>query len=600
MNNNSKYIIQIAVVLVSLIFTGRLFSIQVLDQTYKLAADDNAMRPIVEYPYRGVIYDRNGKLIVHNSPVYDLMIIPKEAKLDDTVAFCQMVGITKKDFDARMKVIRRQKRYSIPSVLVKQIPNEEFARIQSKLLEYPGFNIVPRTVRKYPYNGLANALGYMREIDKNGLSKDTVNYYKKGDYIGISGVESWYEEPLRGKRGVQYKMVNAIGVVKGAFNNGAFDTLSIPGQNLYSSIDIDLQHYAEKLMDGKRGSIVAIEPSTGEIITIVSGPSYDPNSLSGRDIGKNYTALTQDTLKPLFNRPIMATYPPGSIFKTLQALIALQEGKITPNEQIYCDWSLIGDHAPPGYYNVRKGIKYSSNNYFFKVFRRIINQKKDPSPFIDARYGLSTWGNYLKRFGLGSPLGVDIPNEKSGSIPDTTLYDRIYGKNRWKFSTIYSLSIGQGETLMTPIQMANVAAIMANRGFYYTPHIIRGIGEDNQPLPMFREKHEVGIDSSYYKYVIQGMQDALAGTAGRAIIKDIEICGKTGTVENPPNPDHSVFMAFAPKDDPKIAIAVYVENAGWGGRAAASTASLLIEKYIRGEITRPYLEEYVLKGKFLY
>ncbi|MDN5212614.1 penicillin-binding protein 2 [Fulvivirgaceae bacterium BMA12] len=600
MNNNSKYIIQFAIILVSLIFTGRLFSIQILDKNYKLAAEDNAMRPIIEYPYRGVIYDRNGKLIVHNTPVYDLMVIPKEVKIKDTLAFCQMVGITKKEFEDRLKTLKKQHRYALPSVLVKQIPSEEFAKIQSLLLDYPGFNIVARTVRGYPYGSLANALGYMREIDQKGLDRDTVNYYKKGDYIGISGVEASYEEPLRGKRGVQYKMVNAIGVVKGSFNNGTFDTLSIPGQNLHASIDITLQNYAEKLLNGKRGSVVAIEPSTGEILSIVSRPSYNPNILSGRDLSKNYRTLTQDTLKPLFNRPIMATYPPGSIFKTLQALIALQEGVITPGEQIYCDGLLIGDHAPPGYYNVHRGIKYSSNNYFFKVFRRIINQKKHENTFIDARIGLTNWRKYVAGFGLGHRLGVDIPNEKGGHIPDTSYYDRFYGKNRWKFSNIYSLSIGQGEMLMTPIQMANLAAILANRGYYYTPHIIKGVADENQPLPEYRKKHFSGIDSSYFSPVIDAMQEALAGTAGRAIIRDIEICGKTGTAENPHGEDHSVFMAFAPKKDPKIAIAVYVENAGWGGRAAASTASLMIEKYIRGEITRPWLEDYVLQGKFIY
>ncbi|MCG8319405.1 MAG: penicillin-binding protein 2 [Cytophagales bacterium] len=600
MNNNSKYIIQFTILFVSLVFTGRLFSLQVLDKNYKLAAEDNAMRPIIEYPYRGVIYDRNGKLIVHNTPVYDLMIIPKEVKMEDTLAFCQLVGITQKEFEEKIKTLKKQRRYALPSVLVKQIPGEEFAKIQSSLINYPGFNIVARTVRGYPYGTLANALGYMREIDQKGLDKDTANYYKQGDYIGISGVEASYEEPLRGKRGVQYKMVDAIGVVKGAFNNGAFDTLSIPGQNLYASIDIDLQNYAEQLLDNKRGSIVAIEPSSGEILTIVSRPSYDPNSLSGRDLSKNYRKLTQDTLKPLFNRPIMATYPPGSIFKTLQALIALQEGVISPNEQIYCDGGLIGDHAPPGYYNVHRGIKYSSNNYFFKVFKRIINQRKHENTFIDARIGLTNWREYVAGFGLGHKLGVDIPNEKGGHIPDTSYYDRFYGKNRWKFSNIYSLSIGQGEMLMTPIQMANLAAILANKGYYYIPHIIKGVGDENQPLPEYRKKYHVGIDSSYYTYVIDAMQEALSGTAGRAIIQDIEICGKTGTAENPHGEDHSVFMAFAPKDDPKIAIAVYVENAGWGGRAAASTASLLIEKYIRGEITRPWLEDYVLKGKFIY
>ncbi len=601
-NDNAKYIIQAAFVFIGIVFIVKLFFIQVVDKTYKSAADNNVMRGIVEYPYRGIIKDRNGLLILQNNPVYDIMVIPKEVKQIDTLALCKLLNITKPIFKEKIKTAVKKRTSILPSVFIKQIPNDEFARIQDKLSSFSGFHILVRTVRNYPAKSLSNALGYMREIDKRGLKRDTSNYYKQGDYIGINGLEKQYEKQLRGKRGVQYKMVNVKGVIKGSFKNSEYDTLSVPGENLISSIDLPLQQYAEKLMAGKLGSIVAIEPSSGEILSMVSGPFYDPNTLTGRDLSSNYRKLVQDTLKPLFNRPVMATYPPGSIFKTLQALIALQEGVIGPTERIYCPGGLIGDHAPPGSYDIKRGIQYSSNNFFYKLFRRIINQKKDPNTFVDSNIGLENWKSYMSRFGLGRRIGIDIPGEKTGLVPAPSYYDYYYGKHQWKFSTIASLSIGQGELLMTPLQMANLSATIANKGYYYTPHIVKGIGKEGKPLPEFTIKNEVGIDAAYYDIVIEGMQAALAGTASRAIIPDIEICGKTGTAENPHGEDHSVFMAFAPKDNPKIAISVYVENAKWGGRAAASIASLMIEHYLREnhEITRPWLEEYVLKGHFVY
>ena len=588
------------VILIGLIFLIKLFGIQVLSKDYKLAAENNIVQRIIEYPYRGLIYDRHHKLMVVNKPIYDLMTVPREVKVKDTAQFCRVMHIAKKEFFQRYSEARK---YSVikPSVFLKQLSNTEFAEIQDRLIDYRGFYIVARSVRGYPVHSLANALGYIGEISKKQLESDSTGYYRMGDYIGISGIEEKYEKELRGERGVKYKIVNVRGVEQGSFEDGRNDTLSIPGENLESSIDLELQQYAEKLLAGKVGSLVAIEPSTGEILSIVSSPSYDPEVLTGRLFPANFQVLQYDTLVPLFNRPIMAMYPPGSMFKTIQALIALQEKVITPVDEVYCDGSLIGDLAAPGYYNITRGITYSSNNFFFQVFRRIINRNTDPSPFVDARAGLAKWREYVRKFNLGTTPVIDLPNPKAGFIPGVEYYDKFYGKNRWKFSNIYSLCIGQGETLVTPLQMANLAAIIGNRGFYYDPHIIRSVGTTGLPVPEFRVRHMVGIDSVNFIPVIDGMEQVVkVGSGLRAYLPDVAVCGKTSTVENPHGADHSGFMAFAPKDHPKIAIAVYVENAGWGGRAAASIGSLVIEKYLKGEISRPWLEDYVLKGEFLY
>lgn len=602
MNDSRKYIIRALILIIAVIFASKLFSIQVLNESYRLAAESNIVQEIIEYPYRGLIFDRNKELLVYNEPSYDLMVVPREVENLDTLAFCQAFGLQREDFDKRML---KAWRYSSikPSQFIKQIPSEDFARVQDRLVGFEGFYATARTVRKYSHDGLANVFGYIGEISPNQLKRDTSDYYRSGDYIGITGIESSYEEQLRGRRGVKFKMVNVRGIEKGPFKGGSLDTLAIPGENITLSIDIGLQMYAEKLMKGKIGSVVAIEPSTGEILAFVSSPSYNPNLLTGRNFGENYKSIEGDSLEPLFNRPLMAMYPPGSIFKIIQGLIALEEGVVAADEQIYCDHSLIGDHAPPGHYDMAKGIKFSSNNYFYKVFRRIINRDAPgdvKSQFRQAPVGLRRWKEMVSHFGLGKPLGIDLPNEGSGKIPGPELYNDLYGTGRWKFSNIYSLSIGQGEILMNPIQMANLAAIMANRGHYYIPHITKGIGQTGYLPPSYNERKETGIDPRHFPLVVDAMEQALYGTAGRALIRDIAICGKTGTAENPHGEDHSVFMAFAPKDDPQIAISVFVENAGWGGRAAASIASLLIEQKVRGSITRPWLEEFVLKGDFLY
>jgi penicillin-binding protein 2 len=600
MNESRKYIIQGVIVLSSIVFVFKLFSIQVLDGNYKLAAENNIVQKIVEYPYRGLILDREGEPIVINTPIYDLMIVPREVQMTDSLAFCNLMNITIEDFKVKIKAAAKYSTIK-PSIFIDKLSNQEFARIQDKIINYQGFYVLARTVRSYPDRMLSNALGYVGEISKRQLERDSTGYYSQGDFIGISGMESQYEKVLRGKRGVSYKMVNVRGVEKGNFKDGQYDTLSIPGENIISTIDRDLQKYAEKLLEGKVGSAVAIEPSTGEILAFVSSPSYDPNLLSGKNFSAAYNQLTLDTLKPLFNRPLMAMYPPGSMFKTVQALIAMQYKVLTPNEIIYSDGNLIGDLAPNGPYNLIRAITLSSNNYFYKVFRRIINQDVDPNTYIDSRIGLERWKASLAKFGLGIVLPTDLPNVKSGLIPNADYYDRIYGKNRWKFSNIYSLSIGQGEVLVTPLQMANLGAIIANKGYFYYPHIVKGINTTGNKPEIFRQRNFAGVDTSHYQVVIDGMEAVVSsGSARRAFIPDIVVCGKTSTVQNPQGPDHSGFMGYAPKVNPQIAIAVYVENTGWGGRAAASIASLLIEYQVSGEIKRQWLEDYVLKGEFLY
>ena len=599
MNDSRKFVFQALIIIIGFVFISKLFAIQVVSSEYTEAAQSNIVMEVVEYPYRGLIYDRNGKKIVVNDPEFDLYVVPKNVKVNDTTTFCNFFNITKEDFESKVNAARKYS-YVKPSLFIKQIPLEEYGRIQDYLVDYPGFEIRARTTRTYPKGVMANSLGYIAEISKGELEADNENYYRQGDYIGKSGLEAYYEKELRGRRGKKYKLKNVNGIEKGDFKDGEFDTLAIPGSYLTSTIDLDLQEYAEKLLKGKVGSIVAIEPSTGEILAIVSSPFYDPNMLSGRKFSSSFAALQSDTLVPLFNRPVMAMYPPGSIFKIVQALIGLEQGVIDPDELIYIDGTLIGDHAPPGLYDLHEAIKFSSNNYFFQTYRKIINHNLDPNTFIDSRLGLERWQEMVMGFGLGEPLGIDIPNEKGGQIPGPAYYNKVYGENRWKFSTIASLSIGQGEMLLSPLQMANIAAIMANRGHYYTPHLIKSIGDSGRPLEKYLEVHDAGISSEHYEIVISAMEDALRGTAWRAVIPDITICGKTGTAENPHGEDHSVFMAFAPKDDPKIAVSVYVENSGWGGRAAASTASLVIEKYLKGEITRPWLEEFILKGDFIY
>lgn len=598
MSEQRPLIIIIFIFLVGLILLTKLFLIQVVDDSFSKRADNNAIQRVVDNPYRGLMYDRNGKLLVYNNPIFDLMLVPKEFQVGDTTRFLEIFGITKKQLIDAYTAARKYS-YVKPSPLIKQISTTNFARIQDYLIDYPGVFIMTRAVRSYPLPIASHAMGYIGEINTSQLERDTADYYVQGDYVGLSGMERFYENQLRGKKGVKYKMVNVRGVDKGPFKNGEYDTASVAGHNITSTIDLELQMYGEMLMNGKRGSVVAIEPSTGEILAMISAPFYDPNTLTGADFSKNYQALNQDQSKPLFNRPIMATYPPGSIFKIVQSLIGLQEGILTPQTTFACNKSLVACHNHPSPSNLFGAIRNSCNPYYHQAFRQIINQEISRNTFEDTKIGLNNWREKVLKFGLGGPLGVDMTNEKGGSIPSSALYDKKYGAGTWKYSTIYSLSIGQGEMLVTPLQMANLAAIFANKGYFYTPHLIKSIEGDVNLIPeQYRIKNNVGIDAHHFDLIQDAMAEALYGTANRAVIKDLVIAGKTGTAQNPHGEDHSVFIAFAPKDNPKIAIAVYVENAGWGGRAAASTASLMIEKYIKGEITRPELQEYVLAGNF--
>ncbi|MCA6074220.1 penicillin-binding protein 2 [Fulvivirga sedimenti] len=600
MNSSRKLVIPAVIVLIAVIYLIKLFSIQVVDERYALAATDNVVQRVVEYPYRGLIYDRNGKLMVYNTPEFDLTVVPNDVQDLDTALFCKIFNITTEEFVEKMAVAKKYS-WRKPSIFIRQLSNVDLAKSEDYLVDFKGFNIQSRTTRAYTEPIMANALGYVSEISKRKLESDTSSYYQQGDYIGQSGIELYYENQLRGKRGVKFKKKNVHGVDMGPYDDGNLDIPSEPGQNLYSTIDIDLQKYGEMLLEGKSGSIVAIEPATGEVLAIVSGPSYDPNLLTGRNYSENFSAISQDTMKPLFNRPLMAQYRPGSIFKIMQALVALQEGVITPSTRIACNRSIIGCHGPHSYEDLVGAITHSCNPYFYNVMKRVVNREISKDPFEDTRIGLEKWHTHIESFGLGDKLGIDLPNEKTGMVPSVAYYDRAYNNRPWKYSNIYSIAIGEGENLVVPLQMANFAAIMANRGFYYTPHLVRSVGESGKPLEAFQEKHFTTVDPQYFEVAVEAMANVVESGTGqyRAKLRDVVVCGKTGTVQNDPLPDHSVFIAFAPRENPQIALSVYVEDAGQGARAAAAIASLMIEKYLLGQTQRPNIEAYVKKGEFL-
>lgn len=598
-----KGIIQIIFIAVGLIFIVRLFFIQALDNRYKQEAQQNVLRKITEYPYRGLIHDRKGKLLVYNVPVFDILIIMREAKIIDTVSFCSDFGMTVEELRAAIIKVKHDKGYSRkkPIPFLKQLSVKDYAKLEDILYKYPGFYAQSRTIRGYPHQNLGNVLGYIGEINKRLLDKQKDKYYEQGDYLGLSGLEQSYEKQLRGRRGAQYVMRDVHGVEKGSYKNGELDTVSIPGQNLQCSIDLALQQYGEKLMGKMIGSIVAIEPSTGEILAFISAPSYDPNLLTGRAFSKNYQELENDTLKPLFNRPLMAMYPPGSIFKVAQALVGQQVGVLKPGTVYPCNQSWGPKcHAHPSPNDLQGSIQWSCNPYYYMVFRNIIQQEKHPNKYIDSEMGYNQWRSLVMSFGFGSRLEVDLPNIKPGLVPSTKFYDKWYGNHRWKHSTIRSLDIGQGELLIVPIQMANMASIIANRGYYYTPHFIKRVGNKLNMDPKLLVKHKTGVEDKYFPVIVDGMERVvIGGTASWTKIQGIEICGKTGTVQNPHGNDHSVFMAFAPKVNPKIAICAFVENAGFGAMTAAPIVTLMIDKYLRDTTSRKPMEEYVLRKDFV-
>lgn len=582
-------------IIVGLIYIIRLAHLQIIDDSYTRLANKNALRHVTQYPSRGLIYDRNGKLLVYNEAVYDLMVIPRQVKEIDTAEFCSLLKITKEDFIKKMDKAKKYSTY-VASTFEKQISKEDFAPLQEKLYKFEGFYAQSRTLRYYPDSVACHILGYIGEVNEKTIEENP--YYKKGDYIGMSGLEKSYEEILRGQKGSKITLVDVHNREKGSFQDGMFDTLAVAGQNLYSTIDIELQKYAEKIMANKRGCIVAIEPSTGEVLCFVSAPYYNPNLLVGRIRGENYKKLSQDISKPLFNRALMAEYPPGSIFKIAQALIALDMGVINPNSGFVCDKSLVGCHNHPSASNVRDAIKMSCNPYFYRVFQRVVQKTNPNTGKIDSKYGLSEWGNAAKRMGFGTRLDIDLPSARKGYIPDTSFYNKWYPSG-WNFYTIYSNSIGQGEVGVIPLQMANFAALVANRGWYISPHIVRNFGNEEGKFryKKYSEKHYSMIPSSYWDIAVEGMWGVVheaGGTARRAKIDDIAICGKTGTAENIGD-DHSVFICFAPKNNPQIAVAVYIENAqGGGGTWAAPIASLIVEKHIRGDVERKEMEQYYI------
>ncbi len=605
-----KYVVQGIFLVVALIFITRLFFMQVLDGTYKTAADKNTLQRLVQTPYRGLIYDRKDQLLVQNTPVYDLVVVPREVKQLDSARFCELLQIPQQELRTGLVAARKYSRTKA-SPLVQNLTTPDLAAIQDKLMDFPGFYVRARMARAYRTRNLAHALGYVGAITPAFLEKPAYAKYQPGENIGISGLESFYEQTLMGRRGVQYKMVNVRGIEKGKFRDGEFDTLSVAGQDLHLSIDAELQAYGEKLLAGRRGSIVAIDPKTGEILAFVSAPHFNPALLTGKGAGNRYMDLLNNPDRPLFNRPLMATYPPGSVFKLVNELVALQLGVVTPNTGFECNQKLVRcTHRHEAPRNVSIAIKQSCNPYFYQVLRAAVVRGQAPNKYDDAHIGLGQWQKMVKTFGLGEKLGVDMSQEKRGLIPSPEFYDKKFfdkkrnRQQRWSYRNIYSLSIGQGEIGITGLQMANVLATIANRGWYYTPHFVRGIGNSG-PLPKFQQKHYTAVDTALFKYIIPGMQMVVDGNGGTAELASlaqygISVAGKTGTVQNPHGFDHATFAAFAPVNDPKIAIAVFIENSGFGGTSAAPAAGLMIEKYLRGKVA-PYrhrMEDWIMYGDF--
>ena len=598
--DSRKYVLIAAVLFITVVFILRLFWIQVVDDQWKASAANMAERKVTDYPARGFIYDRNGALMVANTPVYDLMMVPREVEAFDTVAFAALIGVPLNDLRIRIKEARSYSMFK-PSVIEKQIPAGQFSSISVHLHKYAGFYGQSRTLRTYPPRTAAHLLGYLSEVDARKVAQDP--YYKAGDVIGIGGLEQYYEPELRGRRGVRYVLVDVHNNIKGSFKEGRYDTLAVEGEDLYTGIDLRMQQLGEQLMRNKKGSIVALDPKTGEVLCLVSSPTYDPELPVGRVRNTNYRVLQNDPIKPLFDRALQAQYPPGSIFKIVQSLIALDEGVITTGTGFACNKNLVGCHNHPNASTIEEAIQYSCNPYFYNVFDRIVERKLDKkSRFRDAALGLGEWEKRVRTFGLGAKPNLDLPSLKGGNIPGPSYYDRKYGKERWAFSTIYSASIGQGEVLTVPIQMANLAAIFANKGWYYDPHVVRAIGEPDSVQAKYREKHVVDIAPHWFDNIQEGMRRVVNephGTAKSARMKDIVVCGKTGTAENPHGQDHAVFVCFAPMEDPKIAMAVYVENSGFGGTWAAPIASLLMEQYLTDTITRPDVMKKMLEADLI-
>lgn len=589
-----KYVIGSIFILVSVILLIKLFIIQIVDDSYKQSSDNTTLRYITQYPSRGKVYDRDGRLLIYNDAVYDLMIIPSQAKNIDTASFCKLLNISNNTYNTCLK---KAKKYSMvtPSIFLSQITKDEYGHIAEMLYHYPGFYFQTRSVRQYPLPIAAHTLGNIGEVTKGEMDKDS--YYKLGDYIGKSGIEKYYEKELRGEKGMKILVVDVHNREKERFMDGEYDTAPIHGTDIILGLDADLQAYGEYLMAGKTGSIVAIEPSTGQILAMVSSPSYDPNELVGRKRGTRYSELLNDPDKPLINRAISGVYPPGSTFKMVNGLIALQSGVMTAYTAYPCNGpestpiKCTHFHSSP--VKLYDAIENSCNPYFWRAFQDMMSAPRFKSP----KEAYMFWYNHVTSFGLGRSFASDIPFTVSGNIPTKEFYDKTYNGS-WNAMTIRSLSIGQGEILVTPLQLANVAAAIGNEGYYYEPHYIKSFANTDKSIDSsFLEKHIIDINKRHFKDVKKGMRSVFEGDHGTARfskIDSITVAGKTGTAENPHGKDHSIFMAFAPVDNPQIAIAVVVENAGFGSTWAAPIASLMIEKYIRGYVKRPNVEKRVL------
>lgn len=590
-----KYVIAAAAIVIVLIYIVRLFYLQIMTDDYKRYADSNAFLNKVQYPSRGAIYDRNGKLLVFNQPAYDITFVPREVEALDTLDFCKALGITREQFDERMKDVRNRRKnpgYSkyTHQTFMTQLSAEECGVFQEKLFKYPGFYIQRRTIRQYAYNAAGHALGDIGEVSMRDIEKD--DYYGRGDYIGKQGIEKSYEKYLRGEKGVEVLLRDAHGRIQGHYMDGKLDRPSVPGKNLKLGIDIDLQLLGERLLQHKIGAIVAIEPSTGEILCMVSSPSFDPHLMIGRQRGKNHRLLQSDNRKPLLNRAIMGVYPPGSTFKTAQGLTFLQEGVIQEETPAFpCSHGFsyrnlhVGCHGHASPLTLIPAIATSCNSYFCWGLFRMFGDRKYGSP----QNAITVWKDHMVSQGFGYPLGTDLPGEQRGFIPNAKFYDRVY-RGAWNGLTVISISIGQGEILATPLQIANLGATIANRGYFITPHIVKEI-EDNELDSLYRTRRYPTIDREYYEIVARGMRAAVDGSTGSAtcrmvsyILPDVEACGKTGTAQNR-GKDHSVFMGFAPMNDPKIAIAVYVENGGFGATYGVPIGALMMDQYLNGKLS---------------
>lgn len=596
-----KALLPAVIIITSVILIARIFYLQVIDENLKLQSENNAIKKVFDFPERGYIYDRNGKLLVANQPSYDIMVVPREIKDIDTTEFCSLLHITKADF---IKKVEKARVYSpmLPSVFLSQLNKAEYAAFQEKERKFEGFYTQKRSLRDYQVKEGANIFGFITQVNEAILKKN--KYYNSGDLIGKQGVEQQYEEILRGVKGVKYLLRDKHNKIIGPYKEGKFDTIAQQGKDLTLTIDHALQQYGTELMINKRGGIVAIEPKTGEILALVSAPTYDPALLVGRQRSKNFTALYNDSIsKPLYDRSLQATYPPGSPFKIVTGLIGLQEEVIDEQTTFYCNHGanfgrFMKCHCGLHTLQLNNGTYKSCNSYFGHTYKRTIEKYKD------SYYSVDNWANHVKSFGLGQFLGTDMPIGTKGLVPDSKLYKRVYNGAKIRSSYIISNSIGQGEVLTSPIQLANMMAAVANEGYYFTPHIVKKIKGQNLDKK-YTTKHYTTIDKQYFQPIIQGMEDVYNfGTASGLRVEGIKICGKTGTAENKIRvagktyqlKDHSIFVAFAPRENPKIALAVFIENGYWGSRWAGPIATLMIEKYLNGKITRKDLETSMLNG----